>query len=120
MNRENCRDECALPQTVGCPSQENKKQHCRRAVEKNIYQVVRARIHSEQLAVEHVRDRRQRMPVLRMDMRERPDNPAPGQARAHVRVVEHVKRIVIIDELMAERLSKHRPRDRDQNDNDAE
>jgi len=82
--------------------------------------MMRAWIHPEQLAIEHVRDRGQRMPVLRVDVRERPDDAAPGKARAHVRVVEHVERIIVIDELMVECLPEHRPDDRDQNDNDSE
>ena len=53
-------------------------------------------------------------------MREGPGDPAPGQTRPHVRVVEHVKRIVIIYELVMEGLPEHRPCDRDQKDADAE
>ena len=62
--------------------------------------MVRAWIHSEQLAIEHVRNRRERMPVLRMNMGKRPLDASPGQASAHVRIVEHVKRIVVINELV--------------------
>lgn len=83
-------------------------------MEENIYQMMRAWIQAEQLAIEHVRDRRQRMPVLGMHMGERPPNPAPAQPRADVRVIKHVKRIVVIDELMLKRLPKNRPRQRDQ------
>jgi len=81
---------------------------------------MRAWIHAEQLAIEHVRNRRERVPVLRMNVRERPRNAPPRQARAHVRVVEHIKRIVIIDELMANSLAERRPCDRDQKNADAD
>jgi len=82
--------------------------------------MMRAWIHAEQLAIEHVRNRRERVPVLGMNVGERPQDASPGQARAHVRVVEHVKRIVIIDKLMAKSLAEHRPRDRNQKTADAE
>src|ERR1700736_2832723 len=81
--------------------------------------MVRAWIHSKQLAIEHVRNRRERMPVLGMNMSEGPLDPSPRQARAHVRVVEHVKRIVVINELVTACLSKYRPRKRDQKNTDA-
>src|SRR5438552_19125752 len=60
------------------------------------------------------------MPVLGMNVVERPQDASPGQSRAHVRVVEHVKRIVMIDKLMAKSLAEHRPRDRQQKNADAE
>ena len=75
---------------------------------------MRARIQVEQLAIEHVRHRRQWMPVLGMNMGEGPLNSAPRQPRAHVRIVEHVKRIVVINKLVTECLPEHRPRKRDQ------
>ena len=82
--------------------------------------MMRAWIHAEQLTIEHVRNRRERVPVLRMNVRERPRNAPPRQSRAHMRVVEHVKRIVIIDELVANSLAEHRPCDRDQKNADAD
>src|SRR6516164_1239691 len=78
------------------------------------------RIHTEQLTIEHVRDRGQRMPVLGMNVGKRPADTVPGQASTHMRIVEHVKRIVIINELMPKRLSEHRPRDHEQKDDDPE
>src|SRR5438477_7934013 len=82
--------------------------------------MMRAWIHAEQLAIEHVRNRRERVPVLGMNMGERPPDAPPGRSGAHVRIVEHVKRIVIIDKLMAKSLAEHRPRDRNQKNADAE
>src|SRR3981081_1962149 len=76
--------------------------------------MVRAWIHAEQLAIQHVRNRRKRMPVLGMNMSEGPLDSAPRQARAHMCVVDHVKRIIIINELITACLSKDRPRQRDQ------
>ena len=75
-------------------------------------------IYSKQLAIEHVRNRRERMPVLGVNMGEGPLDPWPRQAAAHVRIVEHVKRIVVINELVTAGLTKHRPRDGDQKNAD--
>jgi len=82
--------------------------------------MMRAWIQAEQLAIEHVRHRRERMPVLGMNMGEGPLDSGPRQPRAHVRIVEHVKRIVVINELVTECLPEHRPRKRDQKNTDAD
>ena len=79
-----------------------------------------ARLHPEELAIEHVRDRRERVPVLGMDVRERPSNTVPIQSGPNMRIFKHVKRIVIIHELMADRLSEHCPGDGDQRSPDRE
>src|SRR5690348_1462483 len=71
-------------------------------------------LHAEKLAIEHVRDRRQRMPVLGMDVGECPLDSTPSQSGANVRIVVNVERIVVVDELMMKRLSKHGPNDRDE------
>ena len=81
---------------------------------------MRAWIHAEQLAIEHVQNRRERVPVLGMNVGECPPDAPPRQSGANVRVVEHVKRIVIIDKLVAKSLAEHRPRDRNQKNADAE
>ena len=81
--------------------------------------MVRAWIHSKELAIDHVRNCRERMPVLGMNVGERPCDAAPRQSCAHVRIVEHVKRVVVINELVMERLAEHRPRQRDQKKTDA-
>ena len=82
--------------------------------------MMRARIHAEHLAVEHVRNGRKRMPVLGMHMGEGPPNPSRGQPRPHMRVLEHVKRIVIINELVPAGLGEHGPRKPDQKNTDAD
>ena len=114
MNGKNRRNKRACPNAVGDLREQNKKQHRRDAVEKDVHQVMRARVHAEQLTIEHVRHRCERVPVLGMNMSESPRDPAPRQPCSHVRVVEHVKRIVVINELVIARLTKHRPRQCDQ------
>src|SRR6266481_4917446 len=58
------------------------------------------------------------MPVLGMHVRERPGDAVPAQSRAHMRVVEHVKGIVVVDELVVNGLPENRPRYRKQENGD--
>ncbi len=74
---------------------------------------MRARIHPEKLAIQHVRHGRKGMPVLGMNVGEGPSDPLPAQPCPNVRIVVNIKWIVIVDELMAERLPENGPRDRD-------
>ena len=67
-----------------------------------------------------MRDRRERVPVLRMHVGERPDRAIPTQTRDDVRVICDVTRIIEVDELMANRLPKHGPRQRHYSGADAE
>jgi hypothetical protein len=60
------------------------------------------------------------MPVLGMDVGEGPLNSAPTYARAHMRVIVDIQWIVVIDELMVERLSEYHPGNRSEEDSDAE
>ena len=76
--------------------------------------MMRARPYSKKLTIEHVRHRRERMPVLRMNVRERPDDVGPTQPASNVRIIQHVEWIVVVDELKSRRLREHGPRDRDQ------
>ena len=51
------------------------------------------------LAIQHVRQPRQRMPVAEIHRRERPLKAVARNATANMRVVGHVKRIVEVDEI---------------------
>jgi len=119
MNGENTGHQRTGPHPLCHPGERNEKQQYCDAMPKNIDQMLRTRVHPEDLAIEHMRNRSKRMPVLGMDMRERPTNPVPAQSRAHVWVVVDVKRIVIVDELMMKSLAEDRPRNRDQKNSDA-
>src|SRR5215469_1877204 len=55
-----------------------------------------------------------------MNVSESPADSAPGQTGTHVRVVKHVKGIVVVNKLMMERLPEHCPGNPDQKDDNAE
>src|SRR4029450_220541 len=62
-----------------------------------------------QLTVEHMCDRRQRVPVFGMDMRKCPGDVGQVDAAGDSRVLIDVVRIVVVNEIVAERLCKHHP-----------
>ena len=61
-------------------------------------------------AVEHVRNDRKRMPVRGYDMSKRPNGPFGRQSPHYVRISIDIRSIVIINELVMERLGKNQPR----------
>ena len=74
--------------------------------------MVSAWFQAEKLAIDHVRDRGQGMPVVIIEMSERPSHSRNREALSNIRILVNVFIIVVIDEVVAERLPKHRPRDR--------
>jgi hypothetical protein len=46
-----------------------------------------------------VGNRRQWMPVLRMNMSKGPDDTAPGQSGPDIRIVENVRSVVVVNEI---------------------
>jgi len=52
------------------------------------------------------------MPVVIIEMSERPSHSRNREALSNIRILVNVFVIVVIDEVVSERLPKHRPRDR--------
>ena len=65
----------------------------------DIDQMMGTGIQTEKLAIDHVRNRRQWMPVLRMNMSKCPDDTAPGQPRLDIWVFENVTTVVVVNEI---------------------
>jgi len=63
-----------------------------------------------QLAIEHVCDGRQRVPVFGMDMRKRPGDVGDADPARDPGVLIDVVRIVVINEIEPECLTKDDPR----------
>ena len=62
-----------------------------------------------QLAIEHMCDRRQRVPVFGMYVGECPRNIGETDAAGYPGILIDVLRIVVVNEIVAERLCKHHP-----------
>ena len=69
--------------------------------------MVASRIHCEELAVEHVREPRQGMPVVGIDRLKRPDDVAPGESHLHMAIPGDVFVIIIADEVKAAHLPEY-------------
>ena len=65
----------------------------------DIDQMMCAGIQTEKLAIDHVRNRRQWMPVLRMNVSKCPGDTAPVQPGPDIRVLENVTTIVVVNEI---------------------
>lgn len=63
--------------------------------------VVRARVQAKQLAVQCMREPRQRVPVGLFAGGERPSNGRPAHACIYMRIFDNVFRIVIINEVVS-------------------
>jgi hypothetical protein len=68
------------PRRAGHPLEQEKEQNGRDRVQHDIREIMSACIEPKELAIKHVRNRRQRMPVPRVIMCERPNNS--GQCEA--------------------------------------
>src|SRR5207249_419257 len=95
-----------------------KEQNHADAMQKHVDEMMPTRTEPKKLAIEHMRYGSQRMPVLRMNVGECPHNRVQGYPVADMRIFEDVKWIVIIDELMAKRLAKDRPNQRQEAESD--
>jgi len=66
-------------------------------------EMVPPRAQTEELAVEHVRNPGQRMPVGGVTRSQSPAHALARQARLDVRVVEHVGRVIVVHKPIARR-----------------
>jgi len=90
-----------------------KEQDDSNCVKKDIGEMMSAGIEPKELAIEHVGNRRQRMPVSRVAVRERPNNSGQREAAGYDRAFIDVNVIVEINEFMTKRLPENQPRDCD-------
>ena len=80
MNGKQGGDKGALPKCAGHLSEhEKEQQHCY-CMKKNIREMMTTGVETKQLAVDHVRERRERVPIGCMTMRESPNQPLCTQA----------------------------------------
>ena len=139
MNREHRRDKSAAPEAdinvvatglwpvhvstphrgvatadLGHVVKDKKKQQHGDGVEQNVREMMADGSKSKQLAIDHVRNRRERMPVPRVAVRERPSDSAQCQPARHDRISVNVSLIVEINEFVTKRLPENQPRDCDQ------
>src|ERR1700686_1172351 len=88
-------------------------------MQKNIRKMMSARFQPVELAIQHMRDGRQRMPVLGMNMCEGPRDTRDSETACYFRILIDVVLIIVVNELVPERLAKNQPHDKGKKNADA-
>jgi len=101
-------------------AQDQKKENRRRRMQQNVCGMMPARSQPMPLAIHHVGQTGNRMPVGGMDVGERPENPGERQTTGNIRIVVDVGVVVVIDEVVMNRLPEDDRRDRRQKDANAQ
>ena len=75
-------------------------------MKQNVGQMMSPRLESVELAIQHVRDRGERVPVGRVNVDEGPLNIARTETVDYSWIGINVRTIVVVHELVAQRLAK--------------
>jgi hypothetical protein len=78
-------------------------------MKKNTCEMMSTGVPAEDLAVQHVRQGRDRVPVMRMTMGERPLDSMQCDTARYEWISIDVNVIIIVDEIVSECLTKHEP-----------
>ncbi len=78
-------------------------------MQEDIGKVMTAGLKPIKLAIYHVGNERQRMPIVRIAIEERAAKAVPGQSAANQRIAVDVNFVVETDEIVPEGLSKNGP-----------
>ena len=120
MPGEQRSDKRRRPQGIREPQQQRKQQRGVGRVEQHVDEMMRAGIGAEQFAIQHVREPGERMPVRRVETRERPAEAVPRQAGQHGMIFGDVFLVVEIHEaVMHDRQINHQRGEREQQGDEA-
>ncbi len=100
MNCEQRRDKTASPHVSSHLPQYKKQKNDGHRVQKHVSEMMPGRIESVELAIQHVRNRCQRVPVTGCRMRKGPRDPCQRQPCGDVRIRVNILRIVVRYELV--------------------
>jgi hypothetical protein len=115
MNCEEGRNKTASPQTPGHSLEREKQEDDGYRVQKNIGEMMPASVQPVQLAIQHVRNGRDGVPVTAYCVCEAPSDPSQRQPCGDVSIRIDVLWVVEADELMSQGLAENQPRDRGKN-----
>ena len=116
MNCKNRSHQRTPPESARQLAQEKEKQQHGHGMQKNIHEVMTCRGQAKHLDIQHVRDRGQRMPIAGVLVTKRPHDSAQRHAASDLLVLQHVNVVVVIHEVMTERLSENDPGETEQDD----
>src|ERR1041384_2800012 len=109
MNGKDRGDERAAPKSACHWPEDQKKEDDCDCMQQDVGQVVSGWVKAIKLAIQHVRERGNRVPVIGVDVRKRPDDISEAQARLNRGIGIDIILVVVIDEVMPERLAKNGP-----------
>ena len=99
----------ATPERAGQPAQGEEQEDGGGGMEQDIGEMMPRRIQAVELAVQHVGQGGQGMPVDPMPLGEGLDNPVPTEPPGDGGILVNVNIIVVVDELMVQGLAKDGP-----------
>ena len=118
VNRKQGRDQRTWPKRAGQSPQREKQENCRGGMQPDVRPMMSPWLKTVELAIQHVRQRGERMPVVGMHTGEGPPNSVRREARADPRILVNVFVVVVVDELVSQRLAKDNPHDRHEQETD--
>ncbi len=95
VHRKQCGNKRAAPECSRERAEPEEKQDRVARVKQQVGQVMTRRTQSVKLAIQHVREPRQRVPIRAMNVSEGPLQPRPSQSRRNLRIAGDV--IVVIE-----------------------
>ena len=113
MPRKQRRYRRTPPRRFGHAVQNQEQEHRGGDVQQNAGQVMSPGSGCVDLAVQHVRQPGQRMPVARVKTK-RPDQASPSQAGLHQRIIRHILLIIILNKTVTQRRQVKHQRDEPQ------
>jgi len=102
-------DQGAGPEAPGHLAKDQEQENRRRAVKQNAGQMMPTRVQTVELAIQHVGECGERMPVGLMRVGEGPGDAGAGETAFGHRVLVNIDVIVEIDELVLEGLAENEP-----------
>src|SRR5436853_7239424 len=109
MNCKERSDKSARPKCVDQAAKPEKKQNSGDRVQQNVCEMMTAGFQIEDLAIKHVRNQGERVPIVRLRVDESFADGVPTQSAANQRIAVDVGLIVIVNEVVPERLTEHAP-----------
>ena len=120
MQRKKRCDQCARPSGSSRAKKKPKQQQRVCHMNYGVNEQMGACVHAEELAVDHMRDPRERMPVCRVERGERPSEPRERNTAIHHRIFPDVRGVIERDELMTDHLCINSECNRRQSEQDEE
>src|ERR1035437_2209509 len=107
-------DESASPSRRGQAPENQEDQDGIGGMNEQAAEVVPPGVQTKYLAVQHVRQPGERVPVAHFRAAKGPLHARPGEASAHVAVVGDIEVVIVIDEVIAQSREEHPEHDQEQ------